>query len=105
MSEKVNDYVTPKLDSPPNPLLHDSVWDMIENEVNKHPHSNKISLMEALALPIKDINEDHLMRACRHFRFQNEWVVEAELAHKEDKRRKAKISTFSSLIFCSLKVH
>ncbi|KAM3182055.1 hypothetical protein ACTXT7_013179 [Hymenolepis weldensis] len=40
--------------------------DVIEKEVNKHPHSTKSSLMEAMARAMKDVNEDHLLKAyCR----------------------------------------
>ncbi|KAM3171756.1 hypothetical protein ACTXT7_015974 [Hymenolepis weldensis] len=36
---------------------------MVGNEVNKHSHITKSSLMEAM----KDMNKDHLIKACSRF--------------------------------------
>ncbi|KAM3172149.1 hypothetical protein ACTXT7_015147 [Hymenolepis weldensis] len=37
---------------------------VVGEEVNKHPHNTKSSLMKAVTPEMEDMNKDHLMKAC-----------------------------------------
>lgn len=54
---------------------------MVGKEV-QHPHITKSSLMEAVVRAMKDMNKDHLVKACSRIRTRTEWIIGAVLTAK-----------------------
>ena len=80
MAENFHDHIAPNI-WPPNSqdlmLLDYQVWSVVEREVSEHLHNTKDSLKSAIIRVMSTMNQDHLIRACRRFRYRNEAVIQA----------------------------
>ena len=54
-----------------------NVWDVVERDVNSHPHNTKDFLKTSI-VRIMDIDKDCLICTCERFRSQVKVVMEAE---------------------------
>ena len=83
MSENLHDHITPNMWSPSSPDLNPLdyyVWGVVEREINKHSHNMLDSLRAAITRVMTHMDENHLIRACKHFRQR----IEAVIATKGD---------------------
>lgn len=76
-----HDHVTPNLWPPSSPDLNPLdyfVWGVVEKETNKHPHNTKDSLRASISSAMMNMNKNHLIAACKHFRSRLEAVIDTE---------------------------
>ena len=60
-----------------NPLDY-YVWIVVEKADNEHPLDTKDSLKAAIIRVMSNMNQDHLIPACRRFKSRREIIIEAE---------------------------